>query len=107
MLSLKSGVNCAHLSTGVLLGLLVAERVFDALGYKLVITSGLDGEHSKTSLHYAGEAVDLRTRHVQPQHLPLIVDEIRKSLGENYDVVLEATHLHVEHQPRRVDDGVR
>tara|TARA_R100000808_G_scaffold2647_1_gene10214 strand:- start:5596 stop:5919 length:324 start_codon:yes stop_codon:yes gene_type:complete len=107
LLSIKPGVNANHLTPAIVLALIVCERVYADFGYATVLTSGLEGRHGETSLHYAGAAIDLRTRHVAQAHLREMVRAISDALGRDFDVVLEATHLHVEHQPRRVDDGVR
>lgn len=75
--------------------------VFAAHGCDCIVTSALDGEHSKNSLHYEGRALDYRTRHVPRKDiLQDIVREIAEALGPEFDVVLEATHLHVEYDPK-------
>ena len=68
----------------------------------LVVTSCNDGHHSLTSLHYSGNAVDLRTRNL-PDNITghIVRDEIKKNLNIDYDVVLESDHIHLEYQPRR------
>jgi len=72
------------------------EMLFDIkpLFVKLVITSGLDGKHMKNSLHYAGLAVDIRTRHINK---PLeIYEKIKIRLGNKFDVIYYDTHIHIE-----------
>lgn len=75
-----------------------------------IVTSGLDGKHSKNSLHYEGLALDFRTRHLTPTERAQIRGMIKRkldTLAEEYnatspnapvrfDVVLERTHIHVE-----------
>ena len=96
---LKKGVNIQGMSTELLFGLNVADAVYKELGYELTVTSVLDGRHSLTSLHYAGNAADLRTRGISnPQ---AIVDMLKARLGVNFDVLLESNHIHIEYQPRR------
>ena len=96
---LKKGVNIQGMSTELLYGLNVADAVYKELGYELTVTSVLDGRHSLTSLHYAGNAADLRIRGVSdPQ---AIVDMLKARLGVNFDVLLESNHIHIEYQPRR------
>jgi len=77
----------------------IVARVYERYGYQLTITSGYEGSHSAASLHYKGLAEDYRTRDIRPDHLERIVSDIRETLGSDYDVVLEATHLHVEYDP--------
>lgn len=70
-----------------------------------LITSGTDGEHSAESLHYVGLAVDLRTRDLTAVQVAKLVAALRKRLNGSatanrpYQVVVEATHIHVEYQP--------
>jgi len=77
----------------------VVADVFNRNSYQLTITSGIDGTHAATSLHYSGRAEDYRTRDVHPLDLPRMVAEIRSILGSAYDVILESDHLHVEYDP--------
>lgn len=69
-------------------------------GYDCVITSAIDGKHSRGSLHYVGLALDFRTNNMPSGELPRIRDKIAARLGENFDVVLEKDHLHVELDPK-------
>ena len=57
--------------------------------------------HGAGSLHYAGQAVDIRTRDLVPEMRQKIAARIRECVGEDFDVILEDTHLHVEYQPKR------
>jgi len=68
--------------------------------YDCVITSASDGKHGPNSLHYSGQALDLRTRHIHGQGLQLVVDKLREALGSQFDVVLESDHIHLEFDPR-------
>ena len=67
---------------------------------KCVITEGTGGEHSKGSLHYVGLALDFRTRDMTDKMAEVLVMKIKESLGDQYDVVLEKDHIHVEFQPK-------
>jgi len=75
----------------------IIARIWQAHGYALTVTSGLDSTHSATSLHYVGLAEDYRTRDVAPSDLAIMVNEVRAALGSDYDVILETDHLHVEY----------
>lgn len=76
-----------------------AYKVYKQLGKELVVTSLCDGRHSKNSLHYFGNAVDLRTRHLKDKEKAEVTVLLAKILGKDYDCVLEDTHLHVEFDP--------
>ena len=98
---LKEGVSVTGVRPELLLALQIADGVYAAFGHELVVTSLNDGKHSRTSLHYAGAAADLRTRDLQPGIVPKLVDSMRAALGVDFDVVLERDHIHLEWQPRR------
>jgi len=68
-----------------------------------VITSAVGGKHGRNSLHYVGYALDIRTRNmgVMGMYGPgECADELREALTDEFDVVLEKTHIHLEFQPK-------
>lgn len=69
------------------------ERLYSSEGKDLYITSIMEGTHSPGSLHHAGFAFDIRSEGVS-------IDRIRSLLGDDYDVVVEKTHLHIEYDPK-------
>lgn len=97
---LKPGVLLAHLTPQMVLAAVVVNQVYHERGLLCTITSGSDGTHSANSLHYSGNALDFRTRDVIHSDRAILAAEIKARLGENYDVVLESDHLHVEHDPK-------
>lgn len=78
-----------------------ADKIWGKYGQELVVTSARDGIHSAGSLHYYGRAVDLRTRYFSEDTLNEVVEELRSVLGEDYDLIVHSTHLHVEYDPKR------
>ncbi len=76
-----------------------AQEVMAPFG-PVVVTSLMDGDHMPTSLHYAGMALDLRTRGIGPGQQAEIVAALKAALGASYDVVLEGDHIHVEYDPK-------
>lgn len=101
MIKLKRGVKLRGMRPEMVLAIMVAEGVYAELGYPLLtITSGGEGRHSRGSLHYAGLAVDFRTRHMERGDRRAAADMLRENLGAEFDVVLEASHLHCEFQPK-------
>lgn len=102
-MKLKANVKVTGLRPETLLALVIANGVYASHGYDAVITSLLDGLHARTSLHYAGCAADLRTTAalIPGSTVDAIAADIRKALTADYDVVVEADHIHLEFQPRR------
>lgn len=74
--------------------------VFAVMGPDTTITSIVDGVHSATSLHYAGCAIDIRTRDMSAEDAKDAGKQIKDRLGRHYDVIVEPTHIHIEYQPR-------
>lgn len=97
---IKSGPQGARvygIRPEIVLALNIASAVFERRGVQMVITSVADGQHSRGSLHYAGCATDLRRPEANAE---AIVADLKDRLGDDYDVVLEADHIHVEFQPK-------
>lgn len=84
--------------------LMVAQRVFDDLGADFVVTSCAEhsAAHSNASLHYAGSAFDCRIHHMLIKHHAEAVKMLKERLTDEFDVVLEKDHIHVEFQPKRI-----
>lgn len=101
MIQIKEGASVHGLGTEILIALLIASKVYEKHGIDFVITSGTDGVHGYSSEHYKGDAIDVRTRNITPETKKnLMAGEIKQSLGNDYDVVLESTHLHIEYDPK-------
>lgn len=86
-----------------------AREVYREYGANLVITSGSERitRHSRTSLHYAGQAVDVRTKHLDTRiDREQVRAAIASRLNRDFDVLLEDPggqneHIHIEYQPER------
>ena len=85
----------------------------------LVVTSANDSKHSAYSLHYVGRALDIRYTEVriggiaprmttaggsqaeeQERAARFWMGRMQQQLGPDYDVVVEANHIHVEWDTR-------
>lgn len=98
----KPGVEINCLKPEMIPAVLVALYVYSGHESELEITSGVEGQHSPASLHYVGYALDFGIRNLPEGVDPVdVAGEIRDRLTGEYDVVLEATHIHVEFQPKR------
>jgi len=98
---LKQGVRTTGVQSALLIAMMVADQVCRENAVEFVITSIVDGVHSAGSLHYIGSAFDMRTRNMNTIVKQRASDEIRTRLAEDYDVVLESDHIHVEWQPKQ------
>jgi len=94
---IKAGVDISRLRPEIRKKLNeIARRVWSIEEEELIITSTYEGSHSEGSLHYADLAVDIR----QHKHGTLVRQELRYNLGDDYDIVLEAEHIHIEYDPK-------
>ena len=91
---IKNGVDLRGLSPQMALAYTIACKCYGQ--YDCVITSANDSKHGPNSLHYKGQALDLRTRHLNGQGLQSVYHKLKESLGDQFDVVLEADHIHIE-----------
>ena len=115
MISCKRGVKLDGLRAEMSLALPVVAYAYATFGTDCIITSGTEGDpsdgvHSALSKHYTGEALDFRTRMFRSvsfgydkfeadSRIEMLASLIRESLTDEYDVVVESTHIHVEFDP--------
>ncbi len=78
------------------------------LGYELIITSCTYGQHSRTSRHYLGTAIDIRTWTTPSSGVQLedsrrmaLVTALKNFLGRDWFVLDEGTHIHIDWRPQR------
>jgi len=103
-MKIKDGASIQGLHIKMRPVLIAADAIWKGLGQELVITAGLDGEHSAGSLHYYGRALDFRTHYFtdveKAKALSFLVMHLDEVDGQPYDVILHDTHIHVEYDPR-------
>ncbi len=96
----KLGVEMNDMSVAIWYARAVVERVTrNVCGRGAIITSGRDGKHSANSLHYSGNALDLRTRDLRDDQKQRYRKVLADELGPDFDVVLEKSHIHLEYDP--------
>lgn len=89
-----------------ILGILVLVDQCAVRGLDLTLGHGMDGEHSRASLHYAGAGDDFQITGFQNNTAKLKFEEdVRPCLGQDFDFLLEDLgkpneHWHVEFQPK-------
>jgi len=94
------------LGVEILLAIIIAKdllaEMFDGLG--LVITCGSDShEDNMKSLHNWSRAFDMRSRDIpepKQKNTRDYANELESRLGNEYDVVVERRHIHIEFQPK-------
>ena len=94
-MKLKPGAQLAGADLRLRKVLVVADRVWKNHNQELVVTSGLDGEHSAGSLHYYGLAADFRTRFFSKEEIEKVAEELKTALLGYATVVIEPDHIHV------------
>ena len=99
-MKLKLGVRILGIRPEIAFVMPAIQKVYDDHGTELVITSVIDGKHSRGSLHYAGAALDLRTRDCTRETAKRITAALKRALGGDFDVVLESNHVHLEYQAK-------
>lgn len=95
----KKGVKINGVQPEIAMAFPVIAATYHAQGYDCIITSCCDGEHSDNSFHYVGLAIDVRTRIVPTEDQPALRDALASNLGDEFDVVLESDHMHIEFDP--------
>ena len=100
MIQIKPKARVRGLQPEMILAIMVANDVYAQYDIICVITEGTGAKHRRGSLHYVGLAIDLRTRNIPPNLREPVAQQIRVALGEEYDVVLESDHIHIEFQPK-------
>jgi uncharacterized protein YcbK (DUF882 family) len=97
----KEGVRIQGIQPEMCFGLTIVSSNYHAMGYDCVITSANDGEHSEKSLHWAGAALDFRIKHMAEEDRWKLAHILQEALPDDFDVVLESDHIHIEYQPKR------
>ena len=97
---IKKGVRTNGTKVEILIGVMVAENIWKAHDKELVITEFTGGTHGRGSLHYVGLAADLRTGYFSDSQKHEVAEQLRAALSEEYDVVVEKSHIHLEYNPK-------
>lgn len=100
-ISIKPGVRIQGMRPELNFALQIIDGAYKDAGHDCVITAVIDGTHMAGSLHYAGCAVDVRTRDLKPSELETLKTTLAGRLSGDFDVVLEGDHFHIEYQPKQ------
>jgi hypothetical protein len=108
-LKVKPGVSFRGVTPQLALGIQIVVGCYQRMNYDCIITSLSDSKHGARSLHNRPDtndrdgikcdAADFRINHVRREAWKRLANAISTSLGEEFDVVLENDHIHVEYDP--------
>lgn len=100
--SIKEGVKIDNIRAEMAMAYCIACSIFNHYGYECILTSGVEGVHSAKSYHrpWIALAIDLRKSHIQEFHMKGLLASLRSCLGSQFQVVNEATHIHIEFEPK-------
>jgi hypothetical protein len=97
-------INGAHFDSAMVRIIEVARDSAPMLEQGTVwITSANDSNHDATSLHFTNRAFDIRVKNIigdVKKEARLWAEKMQIALGDDYDVILEKDHIHVEYQPK-------
>ena len=96
----KEGVKINGIKPECTIALAICDSIYIDYGQGMVVTSVTEGEHMSGSLHPVGFAFDLRTRDFMVDDLERIRQSLIEALTDEFDVVLEVDHFHIEFQPK-------
>lgn len=99
-MKIKQGVKITNLKPQLLLAIIVADNVYTIHNQELVITSLDDSVHGNGTLHGQGYAFDCRTSYFSVDEAEKVAYEIRTKIDEDFDVVYEKDHIHIEYDPK-------
>lgn len=90
-----------HPSHQIITAMEIADKISQRiLKMDAVITSIFDGSHMLGSNHYEGNAFDMRKTNFSESERKKFFRELTIELGKDFDVVEEATHFHIEYDPK-------
>lgn len=100
-IAIKPGVKLIGMVPQMSVALATAAAVYSKYqSDPLWITAVTDGIHKRSSAHNTGRAVDLRIWTLPEDKYSTVVAEIKSFLGEDFDVLLEKDHIHIEFDPK-------
>jgi hypothetical protein len=97
-LHFKTGVSLIGMQPEALVGIDICLSMFHNRGLSMTLTSCRDGRHSAHSHHYKGLAWDIRIWDIENE-VAEVCNELREYLGDEYQVIPEPDHIHVEYDP--------
>jgi len=106
VIELKAGVRIHGIRPELVLAISIAEGLWMAAGApSLVITACIEGQHTAASDHYAGCAVDFRTKNLPDGKAVTMRQALMTALGDDFFVLHENAgqandHIHCSWRPK-------
>lgn len=100
MLKFKTNVKINGIKPEACIIITVVHSIYSVHDIACEVTSVTEGKHSRTSLHYIGHAVDFGIKNLGTVFAKEILEDIKTALTDEFDVLLEKDHIHVEFQPK-------
>lgn len=106
MIEIKSGVRLHGIRPELVLAIAVAEGLWMGAGApSLVITAAIEGAHTEASDHYAGCAVDFRTKNLPAGKPETMRAALMAALGDDFFILHENVggtneHIHCSWRPK-------
>ena len=97
-INVKPGVRIDGLKPEAFFGMMLCAGFFKDAGQVFTVTSVCEGKHKQTSLHYFGQAFDIRTRDLRNVTPAWVSERLLEVLGSQFQVIVEPDHIHVEFQ---------
>jgi hypothetical protein len=114
-MDIKKGASLEGVTPQTIKAIEIVDNIYLSFGENLTVTSGTegrpgDGVHKHDSLHYTGNAFDCRIwvfkkadgQNTDMAKVNTVAKQIREALGKDYDVLVEADHIHIEYDPKTV-----
>lgn len=101
-MKIKKGVRLTGIQPEMVIAMTIADQVYRKHGQELVITSGIEGNHHRTSRHYLGYAIDTRTNYFNENEIPIVQRDLVDALGDDFYIQFEGNHFHIQFSPKTI-----
>ncbi len=98
----KQGISIAGIQAETVVGLFMAVPIVEKhLLAEARMTSGTEAAQGRVirSLHVVGYAFDLGIAGLTPGDADELRDDLVAAMGDEWDILIRSTHVHVEYQP--------
>ena len=93
---IKQGVKLLGIRPEIQASFFAIQRLCDEYGIEFWITCGTNGKHKRSSAHYKGLAIDVRSRDLRAVDKDRFAIELQARLQNEFDVIAHRTHFHCE-----------